>query len=259
MPLVTFTPKAVATNATQTVSRGPKSLVIREKLLQVFRDAYANTPRNLQTAIGPSQAGSPCARQIAFRLLRTPSGRSQLLLDPLPSIMGTAMHTWAGEALKSDNLRRPGSWLSEQRVRAAAGLEGNSDAFWLPERTVIDFKFLGNTQYRQYVDGYVAETYRAQIHLYGLGMANAGYVPELVALAIFGRAKQLRDLYVWSEPWSRSYAEDLVARLEDVATVVLAGVKPMDLPSTPHGGCYFCPYSGKVEDGMCPDREWPKS
>jgi len=257
MTLGTFVPnKTVQTTRSRTPktqTRGDVAPVVRESLLTVVNYAANNSARNLQKRIGPSEIGEPCARQIAHKLAGTQELR-QASTDPWPSIVGTAVHDWLGNALERANtamgFRR---WHSEQVVTVApnvlagcgagAHLTGSCDCYDSYLKTVVDFKVLGNTQHAEYLSGYVSDKYRVQIHSYGLGLLNMGYPVEHVSLAIFGRAKRLDDLFVWSEPFDRSIADRAVARLVQIQTVVSGGIDPSLVPATPsRNGCYFCPW-----------------
>lgn len=259
MPLGTFTPTTTATRGAtpKNLARGDVATSVREGVLALANYASTNAPRNLQRKIGPSEVGHPCARNVAHKLAGTPVQRNPSL-DPWPSIVGTAVHAWLAEAIDTTNdrlaeLGHPKRWLAEQRVEVAPGvlagagteahLTGSCDCYDIWLRTVVDFKVLGNTQHGEYLTGYVSDQYRAQIHLYALGLHRLGYPVEHVSLAIFGRAKRLTDLYVWSEPWNQSFAEATLSRLVNIQTVVSAGIDPMTIKAIPsRNGCYFCPW-----------------
>lgn len=257
MALGTFTPNLTTTTKRERTARnqtrGDVAPAVRDSLLAVANHASTNAPRNLQKRIGPSEIGEPCSRQVAHKLAGTPEVR-HAFTDPWPSIVGTAVHAWLDKALQSANQAMGFErWLSEQTVTVAEGilagcgagshLTGSCDCYDRYLSTVVDFKVLGTTQHAEYLTGYVSHKYRVQIHCYGLGLANLGYPVEHVALAVFGRAKRLDDLYVYSEPWDRSIAEDAIDRLAKIQTVVSGGIDPMQVRATPsRQGCYFCPW-----------------
>jgi hypothetical protein len=253
MTLGTFSPKPV--NVTSRVgatnSNGPESEAMRLRIIKLVTDASHGAARNLQKEIGPSEYGHPCTRQIAFKVAGIPKNPDWL--DPLPSIIGTAMHSWMETALLPLN-----DWIPERKVHVTESLFGHSDAYHVPTRTVVDWKFLGNTQHREYASGYVSSQYRVQAHSYGLGFFNAGFPVDRVALAIFSRSKTLQDLYVWSEPWDRAVAQHAVDRLQTVRQyVAVTGAGPLNrtpiLQIKPTSGdtCYFCPFKGTSQQGLC--------
>ena len=67
---------------------------IREALVEMVMNRYHATPRHQQIELGPSEIGHPCMRKIAQGTMAVP--RQNPEYDPLPSIVGTAAHTWAG-------------------------------------------------------------------------------------------------------------------------------------------------------------------
>lgn len=230
---------------------------VRDALLAAINTKYRTTPRHLQTAIGPSQVGHPCRRNLMF--MASGRDRSQSWTDPWPSILGTAAHSWLGEALEA----RPGEWISERRVHIAPGLSGSADAFHVPTGTVVDFKVLGETAFREllrhasspaapyWTEGDGVQYY-TQIHSYGTGFANAGHPVRHVALAIFGRAKMLSAMYLVSWAYDPAVTQRALANLEAVRLLARAGVDPLVVPANPtKKGCLYCPFRGREADGLC--------
>jgi len=230
---------------------------LRSEIIKTVR-GYANSrPRSLQTMVGPSQVGTPCARQLAFQVAGVEPGRD--IHDPWPSIVGTATHIWLADAMGWANTMaqlegKPQPWHIEKKVDVGLGLKGSCDAFHEPKKTVIDWKVLGDTQHREYATGEMSETYRVQAHCYGFGYYRAGFDVERVAIGLFGRAKKLSDLHMWSEPFDPEVALRALKRLKLVQTAVEAGKAPMEVPARPGGACYFCSYKGRPEDGYCPGK-----
>jgi hypothetical protein len=70
----------------------PLSETIREIIYLKWR----NAPRSLQVGLGPSEIGEPCARKLAQKIMHEPKTNEG---DPLPSVMGTAGHSWMEDAL----------------------------------------------------------------------------------------------------------------------------------------------------------------
>src|SRR5688500_19659658 len=79
----------------------PDETRLRHLIIDGIRYAADNAPRSLQKHIGPSQVGTSCDRQLAYRLNHTPETRS--FMDPWPSIVGTAVHAWIADALEIQN------------------------------------------------------------------------------------------------------------------------------------------------------------
>lgn len=253
MTLGTFSPKPVNVKSRigAPSSNSLEGEALRQRIIKLVTDASNGAARSLQKAIGPSEFGHPCTRQVAFKVAGVPKNPDYR--DPMPSILGTAFHTWMETHLPRDE------WIPEQRVNVSEGLDGHSDAYHIPTRTVVDWKLLGNTAHRDYSGGYVSTQYNIQRHSYGLGFARAGYPVERVALAIFGRAKTLQDLYVDSVVWDPAVAQRAVDRLEIVRNyVATTGASatnraPLLAIEPTVSDCYFCPYKGQATSGLCPD------
>lgn len=256
MAIATLKPTATAAAAALKLSSDPEAEALRQDVLRIFADASSNSERSLQRAIGPSETGHPCPRNIAHKLAGTPHS-SGMGLDPLPSILGTAAHAWAAEALERENAKTPGRFIIEHRVEVAPAylhfppLTGSGDGFDTWRGTVLDWKWLGTTQWREYTTGYVSEQYRAQTHQYGLGFQRLGYDVKRVALVIIPRNKSLRETFVWSEPYDPAIANATVERLRQIQMVMAAGYRPNDINPRPGGGCYFCPFKGRESGGLC--------
>lgn len=230
---------------------------LRSEIIRVVRFAADNAPRSLQRRVGPSEVGTPCARQLGYKVSdHPPAPGRDTMHDPWPSILGTATHAWLAEAFELANVtaEREGKaapWHLEQRVDVGLGLNGSCDCFHEPSGVVLDWKILGDTQYRKYTTEGPSETYRVQAHCYGLGWLRAGYVVNRVGIGFFGRAKKLSDLHIWSEPFDLDVALRALKRLRTVQQLVASGVEPTRLPIAPGGACYFCQFRGRPEDGFC--------
>ena len=225
---------------------------LRKPILATIEAFAANAPRSLQRAVGPSQVGTPCARQLAFAV--SDRGGTRNFHDAWPSIVGTACHAWLADAFDWANTITPGTWLTEQRVDVGFGLRGSSDVFHVPSGTVIDWKVLGDTQYRKYVtEGVEGTTYEVQTHCYGLGFMRAGYVVNRVAIAFFGRAKSLHDLHIWSAPFNPDIALRALDRMRTIQRVIASGADPMRITETPGSHCFFCTArsANDGKDGYC--------
>lgn len=218
--------------------------------------AYANSrPRSLQLAVGPSQVGTPCARELAFQVAKVDVARD--IHDPWPSIVGTATHAWLADAMEYANSQallegRPQPWHIERKVDVGLGLKGSCDAMHEPTGTVFDWKILGETQHRKYASGEMSEKYETQADCYGLGYERAGFEVKRVAIAMFRRAGRLSDLHIWSKPYDRTNALRALKRLQTVQKIIASGVEPMRIPANPGNACYWCSWRGPAEDGFCP-------
>lgn len=226
---------------------------LRTPLIEAIKAFAANAPRSLQKAVGPSQVGTPCARQLAFQLSDMDPTRD--VHDPWPSIVGTAVHAWLAEAMEYANtVAREQVWITERRVDAGWGLRGSCDVFHVPSGTVLDWKVLGDSQYTKYTNQGPSETYRTQANVYGLGFKNSGYEINRVGIVFLGRAKPLSGMHIWSEPFDQLRALKAVRRLIKLKSIMAARVEgmatnPMRIPETPGNHCFFCSYKTATPDG----------
>lgn len=212
---------------------------LADMLTNVIRHAADNAPRSLQTEIGPSEIGTPCDRRIGYKL----SGVAPVNTgtDPLAAIIGTAAHTWLADAFTEANRGRDIEWLVEQRVAVAGNIGGSGDLFHVPTRTVIDWKFPGETGMRKYKAEGPGEQYRTQIHAYGVGYMRRGLVPQRVAIVFIPRAGRLDGMHVWTEPFNPAVAADAINRVEGIRTfITAAGRTALPLLATTEAYCSWC-------------------
>ncbi|TDD32464.1 hypothetical protein E1287_22515 [Actinomadura sp. KC06] len=230
------------------------------ELAEFIRDAANNAPRSLQTTLGPSEAGTPCDRRMAYKLAgwQQPNGGG----DPLASVIGTGFHTWAAEAFSRPELG--GRFLVEQHLTIAPPLipGGHCDLYDTFYDRVLDWKCVGQYSYDKYRKEGPREQYRIQAHTYGLGWELAGRHPREVGLVIVPRqSARLSDIWVWTEPYDRQVAVDAIQRVATVNQLVSV-LDPHHhpeafglIPAKPGHECTYCPYyrpgSKDLGDG-CP-------
>lgn len=207
----------------------------------------ANNPRSLQRAIGPSEVGTPCVRRIGYKLVGTPATNQA---DTWLATIGTAVHAWLAETFNTDR------FLVEHRVQVTEGLAGSIDLFDKQTKTVIDWKVVGDTSLKRYKANGPGEQYRTQAHLYGVGLTNAGYEVEQVAIAFLPRGGSLRAMHLWSEPFNPQIAWEAINRLQLArASIESAGADALGLLPATESHCHFCPFflpgSTEVRTG-CP-------
>lgn len=228
---------------------------------------YANnSPRSLQTHLGPSELGTTCDLQVVGKMVGVPA--TNHISDPWPSIIGTAVHAWLEKAFRADNpptgLPR---WVVEQRVVPVAGHAGTADLYDVLEQAVVDHKVLGPTS----MDAVMApdgppRKYQIQLLLYGRGYRNLGLPVKRVVLVAYPRTQAtLKGLYVWERTYD-SEADALVdsvladtARRAQIAEEVRAGRRSLwtQVERDPSSGdCFFCPfYRPHVTNGPgCPGK-----
>lgn len=229
---------------------GSVDLVAGEYLDAVKRHILAH-PRSQQAAIGPSEVGNPCGKEIAAKLLGHPDRDRGA---PWKPTIGTAVHAWLESAFDADNLRveavdQGGAerWYIETRVEVGEydggkTITGSCDLYDRVTATVIDHKVVGPKQLKKYKAGDPGAQYRAQAHLYGRGWVRAGLPVDNVAVMFLPRDGELRDAYMWHEPYNEQVAIDALARLDGIAlavnTIGDGAIGAVQCNASP---CYYCP------------------
>jgi hypothetical protein len=228
------------------------------ELRRVFTDHAARAPRTLQLHLGPSELGVACDRQVAGKMASLPT--TNHVMDPWPSIRGTALHAWAAEAFTADNIRRGLlRWVAEQKVTPHPDHPGTADLYDAVEQAVVDHKFLGETSMAKIrrPEG-PPRKYRVQLLLYGLGYLLLGLPVRRVAVAAYpATASSLDGLYVWDHaltgedgqllPDNAQLIEEVFAQTslrQELAKQLHAGrLSLTDIPLTPDSDeCFFCPF-----------------
>ena len=199
---------------------------LRDELFGLIEQQIAEHPRTLQTEIGPSEIGTPCARKLMYALAGVPVC-SRRGAPWLPTI-GTAVHDWLAEAVLAQN-RRSGwtRYIVETRINAGringyGELEGSLDVYDRLTASIIDWKIVGDSKLKEYRTRPRAE-YRVQPHVYGAGIIARGLPVQRVMLMFLPRNKdRVRDGVAWSEPYDETVAPRAIARAERVNTLRLA-------------------------------------
>lgn len=221
---------------------------MRQAITDAITDWSDNRPRSLQKEIGPSQAGAACARRLAWSMpSETPNTAVNGRGDPLPSVVGTAVHAVMEEimAFANQQLGRE-RWLTETRVLKP--IAGTCDLYDRDTRTVIDWKAVGPTALKRYTTKGPSVEYHNQVHLYGLGFRNLGFEVDRVGIMFLPRAGRLSQAHLWMEEYDEQRAVDVAERLENIRSIAEAldvGHHPergQHIPATPSDGCQFCPF-----------------
>lgn len=217
----------------------------RDELVNMIRGRYIATPRHQQRELGPSDISHPCMRKMALGIMEAPEVNPQF--DPLPSIIGTAMHTWLESAADHANMIAGRTrWLTETRLTVAPGLSGSCDLFDLDTETVIDWKVIGSTRFAKYRKD-PGPIYRTQVHLYARGFENMGQSVKQVAIAIIPRGATLGSMHVWRADYDPAVADEALKRRDRV----LCMLNDLDIENhperfawiekSPHD-CIWCPW-----------------
>lgn len=230
--------------------------------------AAASAPRSLQAELGPSEAGEPCTRRLAYKMLDWPKARA---IDPWAAVQGTAVHAWLADAFRAENERLGRDrYLVEQRVEPLTRdtspvpgvLAGSCDLFDRDTGIVTDWKLTSTARLRHYAASGPGAKFRVQAHLYGLGLQWTGEDVRTVAIVFLPRATELDGIHVWSEPFDPQVAAAAVDRLAAIRDAITA-LDPETYPDRwellppDFGSCRHCPWlrpgSRQMADG-CPGR-----
>lgn len=241
------------------------SEVLRQQLIEIILWHSARAPRSLQSEIGPSEIGSPCDRQIAYRI----AGIDEVNLrqDPWAAVIGTSVHRWLQEAV-NDWVSHHGvqdRYFTELELELLDLIRGHCDLYDAESQTVIDWKTVGPNALKDVEAGRIKTGYMIQTHLYGYMFAQQDIPVKRVALVFVPRASSLNRLRVWSALYDENVALTALARLGGIA----ATVQDLDLltqnhlwaqvPAEPGDHCAFCPHfeSHRLKDADatgCPGR-----
>jgi hypothetical protein len=235
------------------------------ELRRVVTEHANNAPRSQQAHLGPSELGTPCDRQVVGKLAGQP--RTNHVVDPWASIVGTAVHAWLAECFAATNARAGLlRWVPENRVVPHPEHSGTADLYDALEQAVVDHKVLGETSMAKVrsADG-PPRKYVVQLLLYGLGYRNLGLPVRRVALAAYPRTSHTLDgLYVWEReagPDDDALIQEVfnqTAVRKQLADEVKAGrMQFRDIPMNPDSDeCFFCdfyrPQAAKDGGPGCP-------
>jgi hypothetical protein len=227
---------------------------LRDDIVAMILARHTSTPRHLQVELGPSEIGHPCSRKLAYSMTNDPVPKCNPQWDPLPSIIGTATHTWLESAavLANTELGRE-RWLTETKVHVTERLSGSCDLYDCDTETVIDYKVPGVNQFGL-LSRDMSPVYRAQAHLYGKGFVNAGRSVKTVAIMLLPRGGTLAKAKLWSEPYDQGLADETIERWARIGAMVA------DFDTAQHPDrflwfekkgymCVFCPWFSPKPSG----------
>jgi hypothetical protein len=173
------------------------------------------------------------------------------VVDPWPSIVGTAVHAWLAEAFRKENtINGVARWIPEHRVFPHPSYPGTADLYDFYEKALVDHKVLGKTTMAKVMSPQGPPWYYVvQMLLYKRGYELLGLPVRRVVLAAWPRTSPtLDDLYCWERPASPADDEILqqvfavTAARQQVAGMVLSGQIPIEqVRRTPSDDCFFCP------------------
>ncbi len=228
-----------------------------DRAVQDERSTGRQADRSQQRMVGPSELGSDCDRQLAYRIAGMPPVNHP---DQWPATVGTAIHQWL-EATINEYQREHGlsRWLTETTVLIDNLIPGHIDLFDTQEHAVWDFKTTNTDKIRQFRQNGAPENYRKQTHLYGLGMSQSGRRVDRVGLIVLPRSGWLSSAWVWSERYDEALAREALSRMYSLGERVLElGVDQHPeqiraIEATPSKLCSWCNfYSPQGDSYGCP-------
>ena len=248
MSLAQFAGQSSSRPTPDLLARGndEKAEALAEELAGIINQAANRAPRSQQVHLGPSEIGSACDREIAFKLTAQPD-TNHVGGDKWNATIGTAVHSWLEDVFGKAGPK--GWWLPELPVIPDPDHPGTADLFAVHHKTVIDWKVLGPSTLGPIRDGNLSRKYFVQLLLYGRGYKNLGVDVEAVALAGLPRGGSLRDMYVYRIPLDATteaitdhvLLTELPRRKAYAAQLQAGQIRLEDIPKTPGKDCFFCP------------------
>lgn len=251
--------------------RGKEIAARLRETFYAYTNRNATDNRSAQKTLGPSEIGSPCDRQLAMKLLGVRPVNPQEGWAPF---VGTAVHVELAKMFEWANGSGSGRYLTEMSVQIGSNLvpRGTLDVYDGVLYMVGDNKLMGRYSLDKLIQEGLSETYRVQLHTYGLGAIRAGLKVKEVALIAWPRQESSLDkLYVHVEPYDKTIAERAIARVEKIAKEIRTarddtGALAPDIPADimylaqvfPAGDdCKWCPFHLKGDKEMkrgCPGK-----
>lgn len=240
------------------------SEILRQRIIEIITWQDKRSPRSLQQNIGPSEIGSPCDRQIAYRVAGIPEVNTHQ--DPWAAVIGTSIHRWLQEAVEDwVVVNGPRRLFTEIELDLDDLITGHCDLYDAETETVVDWKTVGPNALKDVEAGRIPVGYMIQTQLYGYMFTRKNIPVKRVALVFVPRASSLNRLRVWSAVYDETVAKTALHRVYRIARQVM----DLDLLTKSHmwaevdaeGGdhCGFCPWfeahrSTPADRTGCPGR-----
>ncbi|CAB5216892.1 PD-(D/E)XK nuclease superfamily [uncultured Caudovirales phage] len=214
-----------------------------DELKTVVVEHERSRPRSQQIQIGPSEAGNPCNRRLAYKLLGARGINTDS--DPWASIVGTSVHAWLDTAFADANTRLGWDrWHTSIKIELPGYMRGTIDLYDEHTKTVIDHKVVGNTTLKKARSEGPSQQYIVQGQLYATGLRNAGYDVQHIAIAYWSRSGAMKDAYWWTMPYNETVSEQTLERLDALkhVTELIGRAALPNIPTAPDANCMWCPY-----------------
>jgi hypothetical protein len=217
---------------------------VLEDLTDIIRWTDNNSARSLQSTIGPSELGTECDRKIAYRIAGV--AETNQWMDPLPAIVGTAVHGWLEKAVNHfQKVHYMDRWETEITVQPDPIVTGHCDLYDRQYAMVIDWKTVSPTKLKEWKRKGPPEHYKTQVNLYAKGLLLTGRPVNRVALVAVPRSGWLTDVDMWVDEYRPELAQAALDRLYGIADKLMAQGDQLDpdaIPAMPGDGCSYCPW-----------------
>lgn len=221
------------------------SQLLLSDLTDIIRWTDQSSDRSQQHGIGPSELGGDCDRKIAYRLAGTEEINHWM--DPLPAIIGTAIHTWMQEAVtKFQQVHHMDRWETELTVHPDPLVVGHTDLYDRELQACIDYKTVGPTKLKEWKSKGPSEAHKDQVNLYAKGLIASGRPVRYVILVAIPRAgSSLRDIRMWIEEYDPARAQKCLDRMYGIANILIEQGESLDfeaIDAAPGALCSYCPW-----------------
>lgn len=220
---------ALGTDSSARANRPPDS-ALGLTLASLIELGIITNGRSLQTAVGASEVGYPCARRLAYRLAGVPAVNHG---DPMRLLVGTGVHA-ALEALFDRLDHGAGRFLTEVAT-VYRDVPGRADLYDVYLRTLLDWKTCSKDRLAKYRADGPPINYRVQLQIYAAGLLDAGVEVQRVGVAFLPYDGALSSLWVWETTPDRREADAAIDRLES-----LRDADPAEVAPTPDRLCAYC-------------------
>lgn len=207
----------------------------------------AQTARDKQRSIGPSQIGDPCLRHLAYALVSQSQTPSKYWLG---AVIGTAIHALLEERVGSreDTLIEQKVFIGE--LENYGTINGSADLVLTDEKLLIDWKTTSRAKIKKLKDfvygikdddgsRYTMQKYLAQTQLYAWGLNRSGIEVDKVSICFINRDGTCEtDVWSYEFAYDEEFAKAIWSRLEQVWNELQSGKHPEDFDS--HKECYDC-------------------
>lgn len=223
--------------------RGKEIAARLREIFYAYTNRNSSDNRSAQKTLGPSEAGSPCDRQIAMKLMGVPPVNPQEGWAPF---VGTAVHVELAKMFEWANGSGSGRYVTEMPLTFGSAVvpRGTSDLLDRVLFMIMDHKLMGRWSLDKLIQNGPSETYRIQGQIYALGAVLAGEKVREVAIIGWPRQESSLDkLYVHVEPFDRKLAEEALRRVERIAATIEPGSGIQEARAYAAGDdCKWCPF-----------------